>query len=550
LAIDDRLLINTKIKRKLTKAEFAKKAQEIITLLDADYHPFGEDSPGEKEARKAKAFEDPLFFIKTYLPHYATCQFAPFHYDLVEMLEKRPVAGGVVRPVLCAAPRDFAKTTLTSFGYVLHQVVFKQRRFVLLISDTLDLAGDLASYIYLELAYNERLKHDFGRLVRENWDSEDFVTMHDVRLKARGRGQRLRGLKHRNFRPDLVILDDIENERGAKNPDIVRDTLRWVVRTVYPAIDPGGNLFWIGTLLTRSSALYTATHSKGDPFYRWERRVFRAIGEDGKSLWPDKFPLEVLHKQREQMGTAAFNQEKQNVPDSDDSLFASENIVYYQPEELFEKSLVIGSWFDPSIESGSVHDFKAIITVGYSPEEACYYVLDAYIKRATLDAALMANFTIAKLYQPLIMAVESNLFQRLLLREFDRMAKDLGQVLPLRGVINSLNKEVRVAGLSPLVERGKIKFRAGHSDQDLLVEQLTGFPDLPHDDGPDALEGAIRVVNSLTLKATCVSKVVDFHNYLENRGNMPKRKKQWGSLQGFGTPTEPSGKDLPGRAQG
>jgi predicted phage terminase large subunit-like protein len=123
--------------------------------------------------------------------------------------------------------------------------------------------------------------------------------------------------------------------------------------------------------------------------------------------------------------------------------------------------------------------------------------------------------------------MEINLFQRLLLREFDRLTTDLGIVLPLRGINNKVNKEIRVGSLSPLIERGKIRFRQGHSDQDLLVEQLLGFPDLPHDDAPDALEGALRIVQNLTMKAAGSAEIVPFKNYLENRASMLKRNKLW-----------------------
>jgi hypothetical protein len=48
------------------------------------------------------------------------------------------------------------------------------------------------------------------------------------------------------------------------------------------------------------------------------------------------------------------------------------------------------------------------------------------------------------------------------------------------------------------MERGKIRFIRGHSDQELLVEQLLFFPSRTlHDDGPDALEGAVCLARDL-----------------------------------------------------
>jgi len=528
MRLDSRLLDNRSLKKKLTKSEFARRAQDIIGLLDADYMPFGDDAPGEQEARKAKGFEDPFFFFRTYLPHYFTCKFAPFHFELVEMLERRPDPGvGVVSPVAIAAPRDFAKTTITSFGYVLHQIVYRQRHFILLISDTADLAGDIAAYIYLELCYNERLRHDFGRLVRENWDSEDFVTMNDVRVKARGRQQRLRGLKHRQFRPDLVILDDIENDQNARNPDRVKDLLRWIKSAVYPAIEASGNMFIIGTLVHRNSGLYQICHSKAEPWRGWTRKIYRAIQDDGKSLWPDKFPLAVLEAQKQKMGTVAFSQEKQNIPDDDNALFRPEWISYYQPEELLEKHLTTVAWFDPSLDGTRRNDFKAIVTVAHCPEDQAFYVLDAYIKRSTLEQAVSAYVSLFKIYQFQVMAMEANLFQRVLLKELDAAAKEQDLVLPLRGIANYLNKEIRIAAISPLVERARIRFRQRHSSQDLLVEQLLQFPG-PNDDGPDALEGAVRVLQSLTISAAASTQVVPIREYREQRlQGMQRREKRW-----------------------
>ena len=97
-----------------------------------------------------------------------------------------------------------------------------------------------------------------------------------------------------------------------------------------------------------------------------------------------------------------------------------------------------------------------------------------------------------------IIGVEDNFFQRLLLTEFDRLGKEIGLTLPVKGVTNKVAKEARIISLSPLLERGKIRFIRGHSDQELLIEQLLYFPSKTiNDDGPDSLEGAVRLSQSL-----------------------------------------------------
>ena len=266
--------------------------------------------------------------------------------------------------MVIAAPREFAKTTVCSFGYVLHQICFGKRRFIIIGSDTEDLASDITGYIFLELLYNDRIRQDFGELVKGTRTVDDFVTSNDVRVKARGRGQRLRGLKHRQWRPDLVILDDLENDLNVRNPDIVRQIMEWITSAVYPSMEANGSLFIIGTILRRRSALDVMLTSEEEPYCHFTRRIYRAITEEGKSLWEAKHPLSRLLRQKQLMGTTAFNQEKMNEPVHEAGVFRQEWIRYYHPDTLKDKELKIIGFFDPSLESGASSDYKAMVTVG------------------------------------------------------------------------------------------------------------------------------------------------------------------------------------------
>lgn len=479
------------LKKKLTKREFRQRADEILMRLSMEVSRFWEDSLERREARLRRAAADPLYFCRTYLPHYFSAAPAPFHHELVKLLDTR---GPVVTPIAVAAPREFAKSTVCSFGYVLHQICFGKRHFIIIGSDTEDLASDLTGYLYLELLYNERLHQDFGELVRPNKAVDDFVTRNDVRVKARGRGQRLRGLKHKQWRPDLVILDDLENDLNVRNKDIVQQILDWVTSAVYPAIEARGTLMVIGTILRQRSALHLMLTSKDEPFRHFERRLYRALNDDGASLWEARHPAAKLRQQKQLMGSVAFNREKMNEPTPEKCLFQEHWIHYYHPGSLKDKELAVVGYFDPSLESGGSADYKAVVTLGWAPQEMVFYVLDAFIQKTTLEQTLRAIFNRHKERPYLIFGVEDNLFQRLLLKEFDVLGRELGLLIPVKGVTQRLAKETRVASLAPLLERGKIRFIRGHSDQELLVEQLLYFPSRTlHDDGPDALEGAVRI---------------------------------------------------------
>ena len=230
--------------------------------------------------------------------------------------------------------------------------VSPKRRFIIIGSDTEDLASDITGYIFLELLYNERIRQDFGELVKGSGPVDDFITCNDVRVKARGRGQRLRGMKHRQWRPDLVILDDLENDQNVRNPNIVRQILEWITAAVYPSMEASGNLLIIGTILRRGSALDVMLNSEEEPYCHFARYIYRAITDEGKSLWEAKHPLSKLLRQKQLMGTTAFNQEKMNEPAHESGVFRQEWIRYYHPDSLKDKELTLFSAF-------SIHLWKA-----------------------------------------------------------------------------------------------------------------------------------------------------------------------------------------------
>ncbi len=233
------------LNKKLTKSAFRQKADRILMRLSMDVTPFWEDSEDKREQRIKKAESDPLYFCRTYLPHYFSHAPAPFHYELVRFMEER---GKVVTPAVVAAPREFAKTTVCSFGYVLHQICFKRRfhhhrqrhRGPGQRSHRLPLPGNAVQRAAAAGFRGAGAGEQAGGRLRHD---------QHVRVKARGRGQRLRGLKHKQHRPDLIILDDLENDVNVRNPEIVGQILDWVKSAVYPSLDANGTLMIIGTIL-------------------------------------------------------------------------------------------------------------------------------------------------------------------------------------------------------------------------------------------------------------------------------------------------------------
>jgi predicted phage terminase large subunit-like protein len=101
-------------------------------------------------------------------------------------------------------------------------------------------------------------------------------------------------------------------------------------------------------------------------------------------------------------------------------------------------------------------------------------------------------------FRPHAFGLETNAFQDLLGDEFVRAfrAAGLGEVAPWT-LENYAPKAVRIRRLGPLLAQRRLRFRANSPGTKLLLNQLRDFPCGDHDDGPDALEMAVRLLNEM-----------------------------------------------------
>jgi predicted phage terminase large subunit-like protein len=209
-------------------------------------------------------------------------------------------------------------------------------------------------------------------------------------------------------------------------------------------------------------------------------------------LWPERWPIERLERIRaskEAHWWQALYQ--QNPPQSIGSLW---------PESYFGEQLWTDDFpcvFDQSAlavdpaQGTERGDFTAIVFVGTTGGT---FWVDASLERQSPEDAISKAIDLAQRYHPHHVALESNLFQSLLAPEFDRQCRERRIVpLPISLMEQRVSKRIRIERLGPYLLRRTLKFRR-NKDCQRIVEQLQRFPADENDDGPDALELAIRVL--------------------------------------------------------
>ena len=417
-----------------------------------------------------------------------------------------------------AAPRGEAKSTLVTRLFSLWTVITGAKKFIVIAMDSIDQAYPMLEAIKAELEFNPRLKTDFPEMCGQGrvWQAGTVITASNVKIQVFGSGKKMHGMVHGAFRPDLAILDDIENDEMVRNPD-QRDKLEmWLKQTVLPlgAVGTKFDVIYIGTILHYDSVL---SRTLNNPF--WSTRKFKAM-----KRWPDRMDLWdrweelyrndgaavaeafyqankdemergaqtswaargvlALMKIRARDGHATFDSEYQNDPVSGEDAPFAENIKYWS--ELPDDLVYYGA-LDPSLgKAGAGRDPSAILVGGYQKSTGRLFVTVAQVKKRLPDLIIEDVIRIQKeaRVKPVLWVVETVQFQEFLKDELIKRGARSGVHIPVRGIKPSADKMLRIETLQPHMANGLILL---NPDQKTLISQLRHFPKADHDDGPDAL---------------------------------------------------------------
>lgn len=279
---------------------------------------------------------------------------------------------------LFIAPRGASKSTHLSLGFALYCMMRRLKRYITEVCDVYEQAALLIEAIKAELVTNIRLQNDFpeacgqGRLWREG----EIVTRNNIRVEGLGAGKKNRGRRHGAYRPDLLFLDDIENDEAVRSPEQRQKLWNWIHRAALKVGPPDGSMdvVWVGTVLHFDAVIVRAAKAPAwnvtkfqafiqfpDRMDLWDRleeadhndredaaRTFyvahQADMDAGAVVnWPSVQPLVFLMLERP-ADSAAFQTEYQNTPISEGNPFGE--LTYWEQPQ---RDWVFFGAIDPSL---------------------------------------------------------------------------------------------------------------------------------------------------------------------------------------------------------
>lgn len=337
--------------------------------------------------RKLFTRTDPFLFNWVYLSHHldpretGTVSLAPFHVDMYDDMAyywtiKEPNEMEVRRTY--HLPRDGGKSTVWCLGNPIWAHAHKHVRFTVIFTHSTELAAEHLDGIKQEFDTNKLLQKDYPELCwpartvhnrsRGNriglWSSEGGDT-----IMARGMDKANLGIKRGQFRPDAIILDDIQpkaSEFGEK-PRAAR--LADVENVILP-MNTRAKVVWTGTTVKRGCLVHELVKAAhGLPHENWvEGQNFRphhyppvirnAQGAE-ESIWPEKWSMAFFNKIRR---TDSYALNYANMPKTSTDPYWREGQYKREAFKVDTRSMSL----DIAVTDTESSDYCAIAVGGYS----------------------------------------------------------------------------------------------------------------------------------------------------------------------------------------
>jgi phage terminase large subunit-like protein len=374
----------------------------------------------------------------------------------------------------------------------------QQKKFCIIFCQTRLQAKQHMMNIKQELENNDLLKKDLGPFQEESdeWGSYSLVfKKHGARITVASYEQSIRGLRHHEHRPDLIICDDVEDVQSTKTRDSRDKTYGWLRGEVMPIGDITTRLIVVGNLLHEDSMLMRIKEDIKQGRANGVYKEYPLLDDNGVCLWTGKYPtLNDIELEKKKVASEVMWQREYllHIMPTEDQVIPREWINYYDVMPPHEKLSSIRIGVDLAISEKETADYTAMVTgwmyTDWSILENTVYIDPIVINKRmnfpdTVEKCKEIHKALSVIKRP-DFAVEVVAYQSSLPQTLTQ------QGLSVRSIkIGSQDKRSRLVIASHLIKSGKILFpRKGC---ELLIDQIVNFGSEKYDDLADAFTALI-----------------------------------------------------------
>lgn len=391
-----------------------------------------------------------------------------FHNQLIEDWHSpMPNVGSMVF-------RGGGKSTVAEEAIVV-MACLRQFKNALVIGETETRAKERLAAIKNEFETNDKLLDLFGDLRGPKWQESYIELSNGSVIQAYGRGQSLRGVKHLHYRPDLALLDDLEDEESVRTPESRQKTLDWFTKTLMPALTPKARVRMAATPLHPEALALRLSRS---PAWTWRKYPITYKDEDSQeqSTWSDRYPLEWIRSKRkdyEELGELRvwmqeYMCEAENAQDKTFSV------------EMFRSEALIRTWqpvyavYDPARTVKATSASTGKVVGSWVNNRLVVWEASGHMWKP--DEIIEDIFKVEERYNPVLIGVEEDGLHEFIMQPLRHAQITRGQPVPIKPLKAPKGKLDFIKGLQPFFKAGEVIFASESGDMEELKKQLLSFP--------------------------------------------------------------------------
>ncbi|MCK8143199.1 hypothetical protein MW871_15015 [Flavobacterium sp. I-SCBP12n] len=464
------------------------------------------ESVVDKNNRIAKLEKNPEQWFKYYFPNFYTSEPAPFHIKAT----KRVLANLEWFEVRSWA-RELSKSGRTMMEDLYMAMTGRKSNF-LEISSTYDNACRLLLPYKSILEANNRIINDYG--VQEsigNWEAGEFTTRKGVSFRALGAGQSPRGTRKDEKRPDKINIDDIDTDEECRNPERIKQKVKWIMEALIPtrSISSDLQIMICGNIIAKYCCV-TEMAKLADI-----HDIVNIRDKEGKSTWPAKNSEANIDRVLKTISWSSAQKEYFNNPQSSGDVFQELKYDKCPPLKSCDNVLV---YADPSTSNkdrgvNKQASYKSVGVIGKKGTK--YYLYKVWIKQTNNSkfvsylyeaySYLAAHEVDVKRIYIENNSLQAPHYEQVILPEIKKQGGGILHLPITADARKKTDKYFRIEGtLEPKNRLGNLIFNiAEKNDPDMRVmeDQMLGVSEKAKMmDGPDMLEGGVWILENKTVQ--------------------------------------------------
>lgn len=436
--------------------------------------------------------KDAEFFINFYLGEELEFPVPKFHKDGWNLITQE-----MILYIALALPRGHAKTTLSKLCCVWY-LLFTPTRFIVYISNTANVAveacQDIIKYMMSDNHQSlfgmldfkiQREGHGYYKFYMNCPDGKGGMYRKFVILKALGAGQQVRGLNIDNQRPELAIVDDLEDNDNTATPMLQKKLKIWFFGAFIKAMSKKRHkIIYLGNMLSNQSILYYIV----DQSSQWHSMRFGALLSNGQPLWPEMWSIEAIkadYIEYQKNGLSAlWFAEMMNMPMSEGTALIDPSDIPYLPLIMPGEQTNAFITYDPAISQKTWANDSAIVVHAYLRDR--WQIVETVAGKFELDQVFHILIELCHKWNTRCVGIEKGAFQIGIKFIFEILMKSFNQTFNIYEVEHKNKSKVeRLATWCSLLRSKHWVLTEG--DQ-AVTQQLIGFDPLKTNNIDDVID--------------------------------------------------------------